>query len=94
MNRVVASIEIFVESSEKGNVLAALSKLDDLEEVYEVAGECDIISLASTSCIDEFHNLLQKVSKIKGVKSTITTIFLQLHKSSQMLQKKTCTVLS
>jgi DNA-binding Lrp family transcriptional regulator len=87
LSRFVASVDIFVESSEKENVLTALSKLNDLKEVYEMAGECDIVSIASASCIDEFRNLLQKISKIKGVKSTISTIILQLHKSAQNTPK-------
>ena len=59
------------------NVLAALSKLKDIEEVYEVAGEYDIVTLVSTSTLEEFRDILQKqIMKIKGVKSTITTIIL------------------
>lgn len=93
MSRFIASVDIFVESSEKKNVLMALSKFDDIEEVYEVAGECDIVSITSTSCVDEFRSLLRKMSKIKGVKSTIATVVLQLHKGPRILKKKTCTVL-
>ena len=59
------------------NVLVALSKLKDIEEVYEVAGEYDIVTLVSTSTLEEFRDILQKqIMKIKGVKSTITTIIL------------------
>jgi DNA-binding Lrp family transcriptional regulator len=59
------------------NVLAALSKLKDIEEVYEVSGEYDIVTLVSSSTLEEFRDILQKqIMKIKGVKSTITTIIL------------------
>jgi DNA-binding Lrp family transcriptional regulator len=66
------------------NVLAALSKLKDIEEVYEVAGEYDIVTLVNTSTLEEFRDILQKqIMKIKGVKSTITTIVLQPHKGNK-----------
>ena len=81
MSRFLASVNIFVESPQMNSVLAALSKLKDIEEVYEVAGEYDIVTLVSTSTIEEFRDILQKqIMKIKGVKSTITTIILQPHK--------------
>ena len=77
MERFLASVNIFVESAQKANVLAALSKLKDIEEVYEVTGEYDIVTLVSTSTLEEFRDILQKqIMKIKGVKSTITTIIL------------------
>jgi len=81
LSRFLASVNIFVEPSEKDNVIASLSKLESLEEIYEVAGEYDIVSLVSTSCLEEFRDVLQKnIMKIKGIKSTITTIILEPHK--------------
>lgn len=81
MNRFLASVNIFVESSELDNVLTALSKIANLDEVYEVAGEYDIVSMVSASCLEEFRDVLQKkIMKIKGIKSTITTIILAPHK--------------
>ncbi len=86
--RFVASVNIFVESSEKAHVLAALSKLDNIEEVYDVAGEFDIVSKVSASSVEEFRDVLHKrIMKIKGVKSTITTIILQVHKNCKGLRK-------
>ncbi len=88
MQRFLASVNIFVESKQKANVLAALSKLKDIEEVYEVAGEYDIVTLISTSTIEEFRDILQKqIMKIKGVKSTITTIILHTCKGRRCLEK-------
>jgi DNA-binding Lrp family transcriptional regulator len=84
MSRFLASVNIFVESKQKDNVLAALSKLKDIEEVYEVAGEYDIVTFVSTSTLEEFRDILQKqIMKIKGVKSTITTIILHSCKGHQ-----------
>jgi DNA-binding Lrp family transcriptional regulator len=81
MERFLASVNIFVESNQMDNVLAALSKLKDIEEVYEVSGEYDIVTLVSASTLEEFRDVLHKhIMKIKGVKSTITTIILHPHK--------------
>jgi DNA-binding Lrp family transcriptional regulator len=78
MSRFIASVNIFAESTQINGVVAALSKLDHIEEVYEVAGEYDIVTLVSTATLEEFRDILQKqIMKIKGVKSTITTIILR-----------------
>ena len=60
MSRVLASVNIFVESSEKDHVIAALACLQNIEEVYEVAGEYDIVSVVSASCLEEFRDVLHK----------------------------------
>jgi DNA-binding Lrp family transcriptional regulator len=78
MRRFVASVNIFTDSSQTKNVVAALSKLHNIEEVYEVAGAYDIVTWVGASTMEEFRDVLQKgIMKIKGVKSTITTIVLQ-----------------
>ena len=81
MKRFLASVNIFVEPTEKDNVIADLSKIENAEEIYEVAGQYDIVYLISASCLEEFRDILQKkIMKIKGIKSTITTIILEPHK--------------
>ncbi len=80
MSQFVATVNMFVESSEKDNVLIALSRIDAIKEVYEVAGEYDIVSLISTPGMEEFRELLHKeILSIKGIKSTVTTVILKLH---------------
>ena len=75
MARLLAFIDIFVESPEMDNVVAALSKLENLEELFEVTGEFDIVTLFSASDIEEFRDILKnRVMKIKGVKSTVSSI--------------------
>jgi len=79
--RLLAFIDIFVESPEMDTVVAALSKLENLEELFEVTGEFDIVTLFSASDIEEFRDILKnKVMKIKGVKSTVSSIILKTHK--------------
>jgi len=75
MSRLLAFVDIFVESPEMDNVVAALSKLDNLEELYEVTGEFDIVTVFSASDIKELGDLLKNtVMKIRGVKSTVSSI--------------------
>jgi DNA-binding Lrp family transcriptional regulator len=89
LSQFLASVNIFVEPSEKGNVLAALTRLQNIEEVYEVAGEYDIVSVVSASCLEEFRDVLHKeIMKIKGVKSTITTVVMESHKGPKCKAKK------
>jgi DNA-binding Lrp family transcriptional regulator len=79
--RLLAFIDIFVESPEMDNVVAALSKLENLEELFEVTGEFDLVTLFSASDIEEFRDILKnRVMKIKGVKSTVSSIILKTHK--------------
>lgn len=62
-------------------VVQALSKIDSVEELYEVTGEFDLVTLVSASDIEEFRETLKnKIMKIKGVKSTVSSIVLQAHK--------------
>ena len=81
MGQFLASVNLFVDKSQKDNVLSELSKLQNTREVYEVAGEYDVVSLVSASSVEEFHDVLQrKIMKIRGVKSIITTVVLARHK--------------
>ncbi len=89
MNRLLASVNMFVDPTQKEKVLLSLSELKSIEEVYDVAGEYDIVSLVSASCLEEFRDILhEKIMKIKGIKSTIITIILEPHKGPKCLLKK------
>ena len=63
------------------NVVQELQKLPNMEELYEVTGEFDIVSLVSAEDIEEFRDILKnKIMKIKGIKSTVTSVVLHSHK--------------
>lgn len=80
----MASVGIYVEASKKKDVLAVLSKLENLEELYDVAGEYDILSLVSASCLEELRETLQtKILKITGIKCIIANIILKPYKASK-----------
>lgn len=78
---IKAFIHVFVESSRLENVCEELSKLPEVIDVYEVTGEFDIIAVVATPGISEFRNFLKdRVLKIPGVKSAVTSIVLHTHK--------------
>ena len=81
MHELHAFVNIFVEAPLIDDVVQALSKIDKVEELYEVTGEFDIVTLVSASNIEEFRDVLKnRIMKIKGVKSTITSVVLSAHK--------------
>jgi len=89
LNQFLASVNIFIDRSQKNNVLSELSKLQNAKEVYEVAGEYDIVSLISASSLEEFRDVLQKrVMKINGVKSTITSVILSRYNETKVKETK------
>jgi DNA-binding Lrp family transcriptional regulator len=63
------------------NVVTALHELENLAELYEVTGEFDIVSFVSAADIEEFRDVLKnKIMKIKGIKSTVSSVVLKVHK--------------
>ena len=81
MSRLLAFVDIFVDSPYMDDVVKSLSKLDCLEELYEVTGEFDIVTLVSAEDIEEFREILKnKIMKTVGVKSTVSAIVLHAHK--------------
>ena len=57
-------------------------KYKNVTEIYEVTGEFDIVILVNASDIEELRDLLKnKIMKIKGIKSTVSSIVLKSHRS-------------
>ncbi len=81
MTELHAFVNIFVEASLMDDVVGALSKIDAVEELYEVTGEFDIVTLVSASDIESFRDIMNnRIMKINGVKSTVSSIVLSTHK--------------
>ena len=79
--RLLAFVDIFVESPNLDDVVRALNQLPNVEEIYEVTGEFDIVTLVSAADIEEFRDFLKnKLLKIHGIKSTVTSIVLNAPK--------------
>jgi DNA-binding Lrp family transcriptional regulator len=73
-------VGIFVESPNLDDVIQALSQFPNVEELYEVTGEFDIVALISASSIEEFSYFLKnKLLKTKGVTSTVTSVVLKAY---------------
>ena len=80
MNQFTASVNMFIEPTEKEHILTALSSIKEIREVYEVAGEYDLMSIVQTPCIEDFQILLhEQILHIKGIKSTIITVVLKTY---------------
>ena len=81
MHELHAFVNIFAELSLFDEVIEALSKIDEVEEFYEVTGEFDIVTLVGASDIESLRDVLKnRIMKINGVKSTVTSIVLVTHK--------------
>jgi len=81
LTRLLAFVDIFVDSPLMDDVVQALSRIPNIEELYEVTGEFDIVTLVSAGDIEEFRDTLKnRILKIKGVKSTVSAIVLHTHK--------------
>ena len=82
--RVLAFVNIFVEAPLMGAVIEELRVMKNLRELYEVAGEYDIVSLVDAANVEEFRDILvKKIMRIKGVRSTVTDMVLS-HKMSSL----------
>lgn len=83
---IKAILHIFVESNQLEKVAEEITKLPETLDVFEVTGEFDIIAIISTTNIESFRELLKdKVLKIPGIKSTVTSIILHVHKKEGMI---------
>jgi len=78
---LLAFVDIFVDSPAMDDVVQALGRIPNIEELYEVTGEFDIVTLVSAADIEEFRDTLKnRILKIRGVKSTVSAIVLHTHK--------------
>ena len=81
MHKLHAFVDIFVEAQLMDEVIQALSTINDVEELYEVTGEFDLVTLVSSDDIEEFRDTLKnKIMKISGVKSTVSSVVLKAYK--------------
>jgi DNA-binding Lrp family transcriptional regulator len=77
LTRLLAFVDILVDSPSRTEVVTALTKLPNIEELYEVTGKSDIVSLVSGTDIDEIRNLLKNdIRKIPGIRNVLTSIVL------------------
>ncbi len=74
-------LNLFVESKELEKVTESLVKLAEVTDVYEVTGEYDIVCMLKVDSILAFREILKnKVLKINGLRSTVSSVVLYEHK--------------
>jgi len=87
--KLLAFIDIFVESHQMQDVIDSLSKIENLEILYEVTGEFDITIMVSASDIEELRDILKnKIMKVQGIKSTVSSIVLKAYKGPKCQEVK------
>ena len=78
LTRFTALVQIFAEASGLDRVERALSKLENLEGLFEVTGEFDIVALISAADNVEFGEILKnEIRSIEGVKATVISVVLK-----------------
>jgi DNA-binding Lrp family transcriptional regulator len=78
LGRFTALVQIFADSTSLDAVEVALSKLDNLEALFEVTGEFDVVALISARDSVEFREILKdKIRSIEGVKATAISVVLK-----------------
>ncbi len=81
--KVMSFVEIFVDPAFMDDVVKELSSIDDVVQVYEVTGEFDIIAMTLSDDMEQFRDMLKnKIMKIKGIKTTVSSIVLKADKGS------------
>jgi DNA-binding Lrp family transcriptional regulator len=71
-------VQIFAESSGLDRVERALSKLDNIEALFEVTGEFDIVAMVSAEDSAQFGEILkEKIRRIEGIKATVVSVVLK-----------------
>lgn len=65
-------------------VTEKLSKLEGVEEVYEVTGEYDAVAIIAVKSVNELNRCIEDVRKTEGVRNTNTVIILRVVEISQL----------
>lgn len=80
-------LDILVDSHSKSEVVTALTRLQNIEELYEVTGKSDLVSLVSGTDMDEIRDLLKNdIRKIPGIRNVLTSIVLNSPKTIRSSQ--------
>jgi len=86
LGSVVVILNMFIEPKELEKVTETLTSMPEVLDIYEVTGEYDLVSLVRTESISTFREFLKnKILRIKGVRSTVTSVVLHTHKKEGKL---------
>jgi len=78
---ITVFLNLSVESKELAKVTDDLVKLPEVVDAYEVTGEYDVVAILQVEDIQSFRELLKdKILKIEGVKSAVSSVVLYAYK--------------
>jgi len=77
---VIALVRIAVDPPKRNHVISELKKVKNILEFYEVSGDYDIVAkLVAKDIYDYRDRILTMLSKIDGIKKTLSMIVLGEH---------------
>ena len=81
MSKIRVILNITIESRDLDDVSKALAELPEVTDVSEVTGESDIVAIVEADDVVDFRNMLKnKILKIDGVKTTVSSVIMYVHK--------------
>lgn len=81
MSKIQVILNITIESRDLDEVSRSLASLQEVTDVYEVTGESDIVAIVKADDVIDFRNMLKnKILKIDGIKTTVTSVIMYMHK--------------
>jgi DNA-binding Lrp family transcriptional regulator len=79
-------LDVLVESGQLSHVSTELARLPEVFELYEVTGVADLRALIRTESLSDFRTLLGgKILKIRGVRTTVSSVILFAGKENSKL---------
>ena len=69
-------LNVVVQAQQLEKVTAALEKLPEVVDLYEVTGEYDLVALIQTDSIVGFRRLTHEVQRIEGIRGTNSMIII------------------
>jgi DNA-binding Lrp family transcriptional regulator len=81
MSQISVILNITIESRDLDEVSKMLAALPEVVDVYEVTGESDIVAVVKANDVIDFRNMLKnKILKIDGIKTTVSSVIMYVHK--------------
>jgi DNA-binding Lrp family transcriptional regulator len=81
VSKIQVILNITIESRDLDEVSRSLASLPEVTDVYEVTGESDIVAIVKADDVIDFRNMLKnKILKIDGIKTTVTSVIMYMHK--------------
>jgi DNA-binding Lrp family transcriptional regulator len=73
---VFVILNVVVQAQKLEKVTAALERLPEVADLYEVTGEYDLVAILQTDSIVEFRRLTHKIQRIEGIRGTNSMVII------------------